>query len=250
VIRAPADVRLTFLGTGAAGGTPGDGRSARRESSLLVEAGAGVLIDATTHAEPQLADVDRLDAVLLTHAHRDAAGGVPALRRWSRERDLAPLPLYAAPQAIAVLQSRYRRLDHLELVAVEPGRRRERSGLAFEPVEVPHARDRYRTFAWRVEDARCAVVYASDVARLEPTLERFVRGARLLAVDGAMWQRSLFSHLTIDRELPALCRWPVERILLTQIGRSAPSHEALERAVRTLCPKARPAWDGLTVELE
>lgn len=107
---------------------------------------------------------------------------------------------------------------------------------------MPHARDRrYRTFAWRVEDARCAVVYASDVARLEPVLERFVRGARLLVVDGAIWQRSLFSHLTIDRELPALCRWPVERILVTQIGRTAPPHEALERAVRSLCPKARPA---------
>jgi phosphoribosyl 1,2-cyclic phosphodiesterase len=162
-------VRLTFLGTGAAGGTPGDGRSARRESSLLLEAGAGVLIDATRHLESQLADVDRLDAVLLTHAHRDASGGIPALRRWWRERDLAPLPLYAAPQAIAVLEARHRRLDHLELVAVEPGRRRERSGLAFEAVEVPHARDRrYRTFAWRVEDAGRAVVYASDVARLEP----------------------------------------------------------------------------------
>jgi hypothetical protein len=56
-----------------------------------------------------------------------------------------------------------------------------------------------------------------------------------------MWQRSLFSHLTIDRELPALCRWPVERILVTQIGRTAPPHEALERAVRSLRPKARPA---------
>jgi hypothetical protein len=62
--------------------------------------------------------------------------------------------------------------------------------------------------------------------------------ARLLVVDGAMWQRSLFSHLTIDRELPALCRWPVERILVTQIGRTPPPHEALERAVRSLCPKA------------
>jgi hypothetical protein len=64
-----------------------------------------------------------------------------------------------------------------------------------------------------------------------------------------MWRRSLFSHLTIDRELPTLCRWPVERILLTQIGRTAPPHQELERAVRELCPKASPAWDGLTVEL-
>jgi ribonuclease BN (tRNA processing enzyme) len=187
---------------------------------------------------------------VLTHAHRDAAGGVPALGRWWRSRELAPLPLYAAPEAIAAVQERHRRLDHLEPIAVQPGRRRRHDGLTISAVEVPHARDRrYRTFAWRLAADRSTVVYASDVARLEPPLERFARGAQLLVVDGAMWRRALFSHLTIDRELPTLCRWPVERILLTQIGRTAPPHQELERAVRELCPKASPAWDGLTVEL-
>ena len=78
--------------------------------------------------------------------------------------------------------------------------------------------------------------------------------ARLLEIvvpgtDGAMWRRTLFSHLTIDRELPALCRWPVNRILLTQIGRTTPPHEQLEDAVRAICPKAAPARDGMVVEL-
>jgi hypothetical protein len=59
-----------------------------------------------------------------------------------------------------------------------------------------------------------------------------------LVIDGAMWQRRLFSHLTIDRELATLCNWPVGRILLTQIGRTAPPHEQLEGAVRHMCPKA------------
>jgi hypothetical protein len=64
-----------------------------------------------------------------------------------------------------------------------------------------------------------------------------------------MWRRTLFSHLTIDRELPALCRWPVKRILLTQIGRTAPPHDELMDAVRAICAKAAPAWDGMVVEL-
>jgi hypothetical protein len=71
----------------------------------------------------------------------------------------------------------------------------------------------------------------------------------VVADDRAMWRRSLFSHLTIDRELPSLCGWPVERILLTPIGRTAPPHEDLKRAVRDLCPKASPAWDGQRIEL-
>jgi Beta-lactamase superfamily domain len=149
-----------------------------------------------------------------------------------------------------VVRERHRRLDHVRPIAVEPGERVALEGLTLSAVEVPHALDRrFRTYAWRVDDGRRAFVYASDVARLEPSLERFARGAQLLVIDGAMWQRQLFAHLTIDRELPGLCRWPVERILLTQIGRTAPPHEQLERAVRVLFAKASPAWDGLGVDL-
>jgi hypothetical protein len=93
------------------------------------------------------------------------------------------------------------------------------------------------------------IVYASDVARLTDRLERFCDGADLLIVDGAMWRRKLFSHLTIDAALPTLCGWRVGRIVVTQIGRSAPPHEALESEVRSLCARALPAYDGMALEL-
>jgi phosphoribosyl 1,2-cyclic phosphodiesterase len=243
-------MRLTFLGTGAAGGTPGRGRSRRRESSLLVEADGNLLIDATPRLEDQLTGVAALDAVILTHAHRDAAGGVPALVRWCGQHAHRPVRLLASPQALAVIHARHRRLAHLAPRAVEPGQRRRVAGLALRAIEVPHARDpRYRTYAWWLTDGRAALVYASDVGRVEPPLSRLARGAELLVIDGAMWHKTLFSHLTIDRELPALCRWPVPRILLTQIGRTAPPHARLEKAVAAICPKAAPAWDGLTIDL-
>jgi ribonuclease BN (tRNA processing enzyme) len=215
-----------------------------------MEANAGLLLDVTRDVAQQLEGVASLSAVALTHAHRDAAGGLAVLARWWRERELEPLPLYACAEAIAVVRQRYRRLDHLRPVPVEPGARVALDGLTLSAVEVPHALDRrYRTYAWRVESDRCTFVYASDVGRVEPPLERLAHDAQLLIVDGAMWRRRLFSHLTIDQELPRLCGWPVEQILLTQIGRTVPPHEQLERAARALCPKAAPAWDGLVVEL-
>jgi phosphoribosyl 1,2-cyclic phosphodiesterase len=243
-------MRLTFLGTGAAGGTPGMGRSRRRESSLLIAADGNVLIDATSQLEAQLADVATLDAVVLTHAHRDAAGGLAALGRWCRLREHPPVRLLGSQQALAAVQARHRSLAHLVFSAVEPGRRRRVAGLTLRAVDVPHAgSERFRTYAWRVSDGRSVVVYASDVARIESPLARLARGADVLAIDGAMWRRTLFSHLTIDRELPALCHWPVRRILLTQIGRTAPPHEQFQRAVAEICRRAAPAWDGMTVDL-
>ena len=171
-----------------------------------------------------------------------------ALRDWWRKRSTEPLPVYASSETIAGVMRRFRRLDHCRFVAVRAGRARRIGACMVRSVTVPHARERhYPTFAWRLETGDRSLVYASDVARLTPELERLSAGADVLVIDGAMWRRQLFSHLTIDRELPRLCRWRVGRILLTQIGKTAPPHERLAREARRLCPRAAPACDGLEV---
>ena len=238
-------MRVRFLGTGASGGTPGAGRSARRESSAVIELRSRLLVDVSRDFPEQCRDLGSLDGVLLTHAHRDACGGIAALRRWWRPLQTGPVPIYASRETIAALRARYRRLDHCAFVAVGDGEGHRIGDLAVMALTVPHARERrYPTYAWRVGGGGRTVVYASDVATLTPSLRRFCRGANLLIIDAAMWRRRLFSHLTIDAELPQLCGWPVERILLTQIGRSAPPHERLAREVSRICAKARPAHDG------
>jgi phosphoribosyl 1,2-cyclic phosphodiesterase len=239
-------MRVRFLGTGAAGGTPGTERSRRLESSALVSADARLLIDVTTHFERQSQAIEGIDSVLLTHAHRDAAGGFALLRRWWSDRNVDPIPVYASPEAIEAIHRRFKRLDHCRFVPIDPGSRVAVGSVTAKPLEVPHARERaFRTFAWRLVRNGVTVVYASDVAELTATLRRFASGARLLVIDGAMWRSRIFTHLTVDEALPELCDWPVERILLTQIGRTAPPHDRFEREARRLCPRARPAYDGL-----
>ncbi len=212
-----------------------------------------VLIDVTRHAAVQLAEVDHIDLILLTHGHRDACGGMAALRRWwlaHLSAPRAPIPVLASPETISVVRRIYRRLDHCTFVPVADREERDERGLRITALEVPHAPEpSFRTYAWKIAAGGHAVVYASDVARLTARLARFARDASVLIIDGAMWRRRLFSHLTIDRALPRVCGWPVVRIVLTQIGRSAPPHDALTRAVRRLCPRARPAWDGMQVDV-
>jgi hypothetical protein len=41
----------------------------------------------------------------------------------------------------------------------------------------------------------------------------------------------------------------MRRNVLTHIGKTVPPHEQLEREVAMLCPRARPAFDGMTVGL-
>lgn len=147
-----SDVQLTFLGTGASGGTPGTGRSARRESSLLLEGPARALIDATRHFGEQRGAMTGLDGVLLTHAHRDAAagfrrcaaGGRSARRRHcrsTRHRRRSPCCAHAFGVSTASSLSRSSRASQCS------------GGAEAVAVEVRHARERRsRTYAWRLAD--------------------------------------------------------------------------------------------------
>jgi ribonuclease BN (tRNA processing enzyme) len=133
---------------------------------------------------------------------------------------------------------------------VEPGTPHRVGPWALTAAEVPHAdTPRFRTYAWRLAGEGRSFVYASDVARLTDGLEQLAREVDLLVLDGAMYRRSIFSHLRIEQAVPQVCRWRVARILLTQLGRTVPPHEQLEEIVHELCERAAPAYDGLQVRL-
>lgn len=243
---------LVFLGTGAAGGTEGMGRSRRRESSaLLTDPDVTLLIDVTRHFSEQAHLIPAPpDAVLLTHGHADAIGGIAALGRWVDD-DANAIPVLGSAATLAAVQRRFRRLHHCHLQSFEPGERRRIGGWTLTSREIPHAADpdRFPTSAWRLTKHGTSVVYASDVARPTDSLRELSRGAALLVADGAAYGRRIPTHLRIDQDLRVMCRWPVGRILLTQIGATAPPHTQLAQIVRGICPRAEPAYDRLELAL-
>jgi phosphoribosyl 1,2-cyclic phosphodiesterase len=230
-----------FLGTGPAGGRPGAGHSRRTESSLALYADDGtILIDVTRDFATQLPGVEDLDLVLLTHAHRDACGGLPCLDR----RRASEISVLAAHSTVRTLNARHPRLRHVSLHPLAAGTTLAWRSWLLRPLAVPHARD-CTTFAWRLEQGGCTIVYASDVARLTPSLRAFADAADLLVLDGAMWRRTIFTHLEITRAAPIVARWPVRRVLFTQLGRSTPAHGELDAWLRAFDARFGAAYDGL-----
>jgi hypothetical protein len=109
-------------------------------------------------------------------------------------------------------------LPRLHFDETPPGRQRRIAGFGVVSVQVPHAHNpRFPTVAWWITGHRRRLVYASDVAEFTDDLRTLTLGADLLVIDGAMYGRSIFTHLRIDHAVPEICQWPVERILLTQI---------------------------------
>lgn len=264
-------MRITFLGTGPSNGIPRaghddpacldavrGGKSRRRRSSALVSShGRTLLLDAGPDLDEQLDGVRlrRLDAVLLTHEHRDATGGLARLeRRLLREGRRAKV--YAHPGTVRRLRARYPGLSALELVATTPRERLAFGPLEAQPLRVLHGD--VPTLGYRFTDGDGAMAYASDAHALPADTARRLDGIPMLVLDGAMWLgRRMSSHLAADQAIRLATRLRAGTLVLTQIGHGYPPHAEAERAVRALLRSldvARPsgvrlAYDGLALDV-
>jgi len=113
-------VRVTILGSGAAGGVPmissGWGRcdpnnpkNRRLRPSILVqEGGKTILVDTSPDLRQQLlsSEINHLDAVLFTHAHADHLHGIDDLREVNRAMK-APIPVFGAAETLADIAKRF-----------------------------------------------------------------------------------------------------------------------------------------------
>ncbi|MBY0430637.1 MAG: MBL fold metallo-hydrolase, partial [Rhodospirillales bacterium] len=135
-------MKVTVLGSGAAGGVPmisrgwgkcapDNPRNRRRRPSILVEEGrARILVDTGPDLREQLleAGVSSLDAVLYTHGHADHLHGIDDLREVNRAMG-RPLDVYGEEHALADIRARFGYVFEPLDLATQP---------IYKPLLVPH----------------------------------------------------------------------------------------------------------------
>ncbi len=251
-------MRVTFLGTGAAGGVPLYGcvcvaceRAARapiwmrRPCSALIEhAGTRVLVDAGLTDLHERFVPGALDAIVLTHFHPDHVQGLFHLR-WGRG---TPIPVYAPPDAegCADLYKHPGLLDFRRVAKFEPQRI---GALSFTPLPLVHSKP---TFGYAVQaDDGTRFAYLTDTLGLPPQTESFLQvwQADGLALDCSFppqdapprghndWPMAL---ATIDRVAP-------RRAWLTHIGHALDAWVIQTNPMLTA--NVTVASDGQQVEL-
>jgi phosphoribosyl 1,2-cyclic phosphate phosphodiesterase len=257
-------MRLVFLGTGTSFGIPQvgchcrtctspDARDRRGRCAVLVERdGRRLLIDTPPELRLQLvaAGVDRVDAVLFTHAHADHVHGIDDLRALTVRSD-GPLPAYGPAATIAELEAKFPYIfdptrlpppgsSRPELVGhpLAPGERREIAGLPVQALEFPHGDT--RVFGYRIGP----VAYVTDVKAVPPDTAAALAGLEVLVLS-ALFTRPHPLHLSIAEAIATAQRLGARRTLLTHLTHETP-HDEL---ARSLPPGIEPAHDGLVIEV-
>ena len=264
-------MRIHVLGSGTSHGVPmigctcavctsADPRNRRmRSSALLRLADRTVLIDTTPELRLQALSIglDRLDAVLFTHAHADHIMGFDELRRFT-EITHHQIPVYASPATMAVL---HRVFDYvltdircgvagIPIVTwhtwTEPVRI---AGHLLTPVPLEHGMRMATGVRIDSPEGR-SLAWCPDCHGIPEASRERLRGLDVLFLDGLRHETHP-THFTVEEALTAIRLLAPRQAYLVHMTHDL-DHEATERAIPAM-PEVplgvRLAYDGLVVDV-
>ena len=219
-------MNITFLGTGTSHGVPSldcmithysrcpknvcreaafDPKHARTRSSVFLEYnGKNVLIDVSADFRQQALreQIDRLDAVLITHRHSDHIGGIPDIRSYTVN---APLPLLGSAESIGAIRKAYDYIFDPEtfvgggiprLLTTEINAPVTLFGLEVTPVLVSHGATR-GCYGYRIGE----LAYIPDMKEITDEQLEKVQGVEILILNCLRREREHATHLILPQSM-------------------------------------------------
>ncbi|NHH99259.1 phosphonate metabolism protein PhnP [Oceanimonas sp. MB9] len=249
-------MRLTLLGTGAAGGMPlygcdcvdcrqaqADPGLGRMPCSALLEWGEHrLLLDAGLPDLHRRFASGSYDGMLLTHFHVDHVQGLFHLR-WG---PAAPIPVWCPPDPDGCADL----LEHSGCLDFRPvmthGHTWQLHGLSITPLDMVHSRP---TLGYLFEYHGRRLAYLTDTKGLPAHTLRLLQGLpalEVLVIDCSFPPGSAGrNHNSLNEVLELHAGLRPRSTVLTHIGHDL--HGWLQR--HTLPPGVRAGWDGLSLEL-
>ena len=225
-------MRVRLLGTGTSQGIPiigchcpvctsTDERDHRLRTSALVEVdGVNILIDAGPDLRQQLlrCGVTRLDALLLTHEHKDHTGGIDDVRPINFLMK-QPLNIYGQPRVMKAIRNdysyafgpdQYPGVPQLVLNPLQPDPF-EVKGVEVIPVKVRHMT--LPIFGYRIRNFG----YITDASFISETEKKKLLGVKVLVIN-ALRREQHYSHFNLEQALAIIDELKPERAYLTHVS--------------------------------
>lgn len=253
-------VKITFLGTGTSQGIPIIGctcpvcisldfKDKRLRTSVMVEQeGYRIAIDAGPDFRQQMLRerVTELNALLVTHEHRDHLAGLDDVRAFNYLNN-QEMPVYAMPRvldhirkefAYAFAEKKYPGVPRMELKEV--GREPFQLGpLPIQPIPVMHYK--LPVLGYRIGDFS----YVTDSNYLSPAAMEIIKGSRVLVLN-ALQNEPHISHYTLQEAVQVAFQSGVAQVYFIHMSHKLGRH----KEVNAELPHGMAlAWDGLQVTL-
>jgi phosphoribosyl 1,2-cyclic phosphate phosphodiesterase len=228
---------------------PHDNRT--RPSVLLSRNGHHVIIDTTPDFRFQALreKLDRLDAIVFTHAHADHIMGFDDIRPFNL-RQKSALPVYASAETLAVLQRTFSYAFTREPAVSTVPRvilhtitgPFELLGTMWTPVAAEHGG--MKVLGFRVG----GMAYLTDFSRVPEESKPLLTGLDDLIID-ALRDEPHPMHQTVATALALVTELQPRRAWFTHIAHDLPHRETNERLQREGFSNVQLAYDGLSFEV-
>ena len=250
---------IKILGSGSSGGVPLIGpywgdcnpnnpKNKRRRVSIAIEIlNKTILIDTSPDLREQSIDcnINKIDAVLWTHAHADHVNGIDDIRQflWKRKEKL---PVFASRETLDTLK---RRFDYvfdnnnayfkppLDPKSVNPGYFNIHN-IKILAIEQFHGKE--ITYGYRINN----FAYSTDVNSFPENSFNMLKNLDLWIVDCVRYEPH-YSHAHLDLTLEWISKLKPKKAILTHLGAWLDYDE-----LKSKCPfNVEPAYDGLIIDL-
>ena len=251
--------KLTFLGTGTSQGVPmigcgcevcrsADPHDKRLRSSVLVEhEGLKILVDAGPDFRQQMltAGVSHLDAILLTHNHKDHTGGLDDIRAFNYLEKKAT-QIYCEnyvedslrkEYSYAFDENRYPGAPEWNVNIIDE-RPFSINGVEIIPIRGKHFRLPVLGFRFG------SIAYCTDMNHIPEEEFAKLEGLDHFIINCVRRGRHI-SHFSLEGALKVAGRVGAKHTWLTHLSHQLPVYEEL---ASELPADVRPAYDGLTIE--
>ncbi len=251
-----AKLKITFLGTGTSQGVPvigctcdvcqsTDPKDNRTRTSILVEnEQTRFVIDTGPDFRQQCLreKVDKLDAVLFTHEHKDHIAGLDDVRAFNFIHKMV-MPIYATPNVVNALkreyayifsEDKYPGIPEIKIVGIDKDRFTIGT-LEVTPIDVSHYRMPVK--AYRIND----FAYITDANMIEEEELKKLQGLDVLVLN-ALRRESHISHFTLSEAIELVSVLKPKKAYLIHMSHQIGKHQDVQAE---LPENIELAFDGL-----
>lgn len=252
-------IKITFLGTGTSTGVPvvacdcnvcksKDTRDKRLRTSLLIECcNKKIVIDCGPDFRYQMIrhEVDDIDAILITHEHRDHIAGLDDVRGFNYVLNKS-MEVYASETVISSIyrefpyfltEGRFFGAPQLNFHPID-GSDFDIGGLNFTPIRVFH--NKMEIFAFRIND----FTYITDASHIAHEELDKIKGSKVIVIN-ALRNSKHVSHFCLQEAVDVIKELKPEKAYITHMSHFIGLHNDI---CNKLPENIEPAYDGLIVE--